>query len=131
MLDAVDHVSADLKVPGDLGAPVPLDVAHEAAPADAAAWRSARRAVLGLLRGRDACLKLVLSARAADAELAELLADHAALAPDLPLFLQPVTPLAGVAAPTPARVAAVAERALDAGLVVRVVPQVHRLLGIA
>jgi 7-carboxy-7-deazaguanine synthase len=135
VLDAFDHVSADLKCPQDLDAPVPLSGpgaphAAEAAPSDAAQWREARREVLGLLAGRDACTKLVLSGARTLEELAALLEDQAELAPDVPLFLQPMTPVAGLAAPSKAFLSEAAALALSLGLSPRVVPQVHRLLGL-
>ncbi len=130
VLAAFDHISADLKPPGAMNAPVPLVGDFEAAPAGAAEWRIARRAVLGHLAGRDACLKLVVSASSSLQELEPLLCDHAELAPDLPLFLQPVTPLRGQLAPNPAALTEVTELALSLGLITRIVPQVHRLLGL-
>jgi organic radical activating enzyme len=133
VLPAVQHASVDLKLPLDLAAPVPLAVAghaFEEAPGDASEWRTARRAVLGLLAGRDACLKLVVAGGRTAAEYAELLADAADRALDLPLYLTPATPTRQVVAPAPELVEAVAEEALARGLSVRVLPQLHPLLGL-
>ena len=135
VLGVVDHVSLDLKLPADLAAPVPLPeelgAVREPAPANAADWRRARRACLRLVRGRDACCKLVVTGEHELADYRPLLEDHAELAADVPLFVQPVTALGGVRAAPPALLSEVAEEARELGLVVRVVPQVHRLLGIA
>jgi organic radical activating enzyme len=136
VLDSVDHVSLDLKCPADLDAPVPLDAraatgsVAEGAPSSAREWAEVRARVLALVRERDACGKLILAAGRGERDYAPILDDVAALAPELALFVQPVTPVNGVAAPSPAEIAAVVELALERNLSVRVVPQVHRLLGI-
>jgi len=124
--DAFDHVSLDLKLPSDLGAPVP--VAGESLPAGEAGWRDARRASLAVVAGRDAVAKLVVSGDRRGLDYRPLLADAAELAPDVPLFVQPVTPVGEVPPAPAALIVEVAELARSAGLDVRVVPQVHRLL---
>jgi len=128
VLDSVDHVSLDLKLPADLAAPVPLADAGEPTPADAAQWRDVRRACLGLVRGRDACAKLIVAGGRAADDYAELLDDLQELAPDVPLVVQPVTPMAGIAAPESEILLEIAEGALERELEVRVVPQIHRTL---
>lgn len=139
VLDAVDHVSLDLKLPADLDRPEPLgrafdgEVAEptsEPVPADAVQWAETRARVLELVRGRDACAKVIVSGARAAAEFRGLLDDVAAIAPELPVFLQPVTPMNGVPAPSGAQLAELVELGLERGLTLRVVPQVHRLLGI-
>ena len=52
-----------------------------------------------VLRGRDAAAKLVVTDRTDLAEAAEAVDDLADLAPEVPLFLQGATPIAGVSAP--------------------------------
>jgi organic radical activating enzyme len=140
VLDAVDHVSLDLKLPADLRAPVPLETPQEAAegaassfevsPHTASQWRSARARDLELVRGRDACGKLIVAGDRKAEEFEEILLDVARLAPGLPLYLQPVTPMAGVAAPSVELLLQLVEMAREEGLSARVVPQVHRLLGV-
>jgi len=49
-------------------------------------------------------------------------------APRLPVYLTPASPVGGTPAPTRALVDEVAEMARDRDLLVRVVPQVHRLM---
>ena len=131
VLDAVDHVSLDLKLPADMDAPEPIPGAREDVPASDAEWAAVRARVLALVRGRDACGKLILAGDRAPASFAPILDDVAELAPELPLFVQPVTPMHGVPAPTPDALAGLVELALERELSVRVVPQVHRQLGIA
>ena len=130
VLEAVDHVSLDLKLPQDLDVPEPIPGARERVPTNAAEWSAVRGAVLRLVRDRDACGKLILAGgRAADA-FAPILDDVAELAPELPLVVQPVSPMNGVPAPSLAELAALADRARERELGVRVIPQVHRQLGI-
>jgi len=135
-----DHVSLDLKLPADLappvelalrpGGPVAREEESEAAPRDAREWRRARRACLELVAGRDACAKIVVAGGRAPDVFLELLDDAAELAPDLPLVLQPATPTRAVAAPAVAVLERLAEAALARGLRPRVLPQVHRALGV-
>ena len=133
VLASVDHVSLDLKLPGDLGTPVPVPqaAAGETLPTDAESWRTTRRACLRLIKGRDACTKLIVTGEHLAADWRELLEDQAELALDVPLFIQPVTACAGVRAASPELLCELAEEARELGLTVRVVPQVHRALGIA
>lgn len=140
VVDAFDHVSLDLKLPADLGPPVelPRDVAgpdvkpptSEPAPRDADEWTLARRRALQLLAGRDACAKLVVSAGRAARDFEPLLEDVARLAPRLPVYLAPATPVRDVGAPAWDDVVEVVELARELGLAARIVPQVHRFLRI-
>ncbi len=140
VLDAVDHVSLDLKLPADLRAPVPLTTpddagegaarSFEASPNTVSEWRAARARDLALVRGRDACGKLIVGGERSAREFEDIVLDVARLAPELPLFVQPVTPMAGVNAPSAELVLEVVELARGEGLSARVVPQVHRLLGL-
>jgi hypothetical protein len=61
-------------------------------------------------------------------EYATLLDEVARIAPQLPLILQPATPMNGVKAPDPELITAVCEAARELDLAVRVLPQVHRAL---
>ena len=146
VLDAVDHVSLDLKLPSDLDPPVELALSasqgdesdeSESTPTDDASWEIARRRALELVAGRDgagACAKIVVAGAHRDhpshvpREYAPLLDDVAELAPGLAVYLQPATPMGGVAAPTDALVDGLVDEALARSLDVRVVPQVHRAL---
>lgn len=145
---AVDHVSLDLKCAADLDAPVELAEfadddasasptserapreARERAPRDADEWRAARAACLQLVGGRDACAKVIVSGERRAEDFTELLDDVERLAPNLLVVVQPATALRGVPAPDLALVGAVAEMARDRDLAVRILPQLHRLIGV-
>ncbi|MEM9801641.1 MAG: hypothetical protein AAGA20_15045, partial [Planctomycetota bacterium] len=140
VLDAIDHVSLDLKLPSDMDAPVELAQSEgddapvattEAAPVDAEEWTLARRRSLDLVRDRDACAKVVVAAGREGRAYEPLFEDVARRAPDLPVFIAPATPVRDVDAPSLDLLVDVVERARDLGLDVRVLPQIHRALGIA
>lgn len=133
VLSVCDHVSLDLKLPADLDSPVEVGAAEplELAPQNEEEWTRARRACLAQLAGgRDACAKLVVAGGHRVLDYAPLLEDVARLAPSLPLILQPVTPIAGEISPNPDFLTQLVEDARDLDLAVRVVPQVHRVLGL-
>ncbi len=133
--DVFDHISLDLKLPADMGAPEELggseNFTRERAPSSASDWREARRSCLKLIAQRDACAKIVVAKGRQVHDYAALLEDLANLAPEVPLFLQPVTPMGGVEGPDHALLGDLVEDARDLGLDVRVLPQVHRSMGIA
>ncbi|MDG1051597.1 MAG: 7-carboxy-7-deazaguanine synthase QueE [Planctomycetota bacterium] len=138
VLDRIDHVSLDLKLPADMGEPVELQSADgepasidEPAPATADDWRMARRRCLDLLQDRDACAKVVVSADRESRDYDELFEDVARRAPGLPVFIAPVTPIGGCVAPPLDQLIEVVEHARELDLDVRVLPQVHRAMGIA
>lgn len=143
VLAVCDHVSLDLKPELDLDAPEELPAVDpalaqpfagagefptESSPRNAAEWRRAREACLRLVAGRDACAKIVLSGAREANDFCGLLDELEECAPTLPLYLTPATPVRGMVAPGRELVEGVAEMARDRDLVVRVVPQVHRLL---
>lgn len=129
VIDAFDHVSLDLKPELDLDAPVELE-GHEASPRTRAEWRTAREACLTLVQGRDACGKIVVSGERVAEDFLPLFDELERCAPDLAVYLQPATPFGRSTAPSAALVATVCEMARDRDLLVRVVPQVHRFLGV-
>lgn len=131
VIDRCDHTSLDLKPDLDLDPPV--EIAHanatsERAPRTRDEWRSARRACLALVAGRDACGKIVVSGERAPEDFAELLDEVEQCAPRLRVFVQPATAIGGVAAPSLDTLTTVCEMARDRDLDVRVVPQIHRFL---
>jgi len=131
VLDACDHVSADLKLPEDMGPPELVGFSEpEPSPATNEEWRTARRSFLESICGRDACCKLVVTGAHAADDYAEVLADVAECAPEMVLFLQPVTPMGGVAAPDPETLGELAEKAEAAGLRACVLGQLHRAWGL-
>ena len=136
VLSAYDHVSIDLKHPSDLGPPSDLGFElAEPSPSDEEGWRRARRACLHLLRGRNACGKIVVGRGRRVEDFEELLDDVEELLPALPLVLQPATAAQGSPRGKPRLEASpelcreLCERALERGLCVRVLPQVHRFMG--
>jgi 7-carboxy-7-deazaguanine synthase len=133
VLEVCDHVSLDLKLPEDLAAPVEIEhegATGERAPRDADEWARARERCLRLLAGRDAAAKLIVAGGRAVDDYEELVLDLARLARALTLIVQPATPIGGVTAPAPELVEGVLEFAREHGLNVRVLPQVHRALGV-
>ncbi len=131
VIESVEHVSLDLKLPADMGPVEALAGAEfEASPRTAVEWRSARRACLELIAGRDACAKLIVAGAREAGEYEELLRDLARIAPKTPLYVQPVTPIGEVRAASMELIRSVVEDALELGLRVRVMPQMHRVLGV-
>ena len=138
VLDHVDHVSLDLKLPADMDAPVELrplgdedapSATTEPAPVSEADWTLARRRCLDLVADRDACAKVVVSDGHPARTWEPLFEDVARRAPELPVFVTPATPVRDVRAPSMERLVEVVEHARDLDLDVRVLPQVHRAMG--
>jgi len=137
LLPIVDHVSLDLKLPEDLAPPVPLGrppaTARNGAtapPADPEAWAEVRERDLEFVSELDAAVKIVVAGNRPARAFVPLLDDAAAFAPRLPVYLQPVSPVAGVPAPSRRLLEEVVELARERVADVRVVPQVHRALGL-
>jgi organic radical activating enzyme len=145
VLSVCDHVSLDLKPELDLDAPEELpavdaalaqpfrgagELPAERSPRTSEEWKRAREACLRIVAGRDACAKIVVSGAREARDFAGLLDELEECAGGLPLYLTPATPVNGVRAPSRELVESVAEMARDRDLVVRVVPQVHRLLAV-
>ncbi|MCH2103453.1 MAG: 7-carboxy-7-deazaguanine synthase QueE [Planctomycetes bacterium] len=127
VLQACDHVSADLKLPLDMGAPVAVGFdEEEASPVSHEDWRRSRLALLGLLRDRDACGKVVIAGGHPAAAYEELFDDVRERASELWLFLQPATPISGAPGPTREEVERLAAAAKGRGLRARVLGQLHR-----
>jgi 7-carboxy-7-deazaguanine synthase len=140
VLDVCDHVSLDLKLPEDMLAPVELDAGNlpddvhaptsEPAPRTVEEWTLARRRALQLVRDHDACAKVVVAGGRAPLDFEPLFEDVARVAPQLPVYLAPATPMRGIEAPDLEVLVEVAELARELGLATRILPQVHRLLRI-
>jgi 7-carboxy-7-deazaguanine synthase len=113
----LSHVSMDVKLTSVDGQRVPLE-RHRHFLATAA------RSVPHVF------CKIVLGAGTEPAELEPAVAMIAATAPDVEVFLQPVTPFAGSGrAPAPEQVLELQAAALRLHPHVRVVPQTHKALG--
>jgi organic radical activating enzyme len=135
VIDGFDHVSLDLKPDLDLDEPEEIVATSgsptaERAPRTPAEWRAARAASLALVAGRDACAKIVVSGERGIDDLGPLLDEVERSAPGLPVYLQPATPVGKSTAPAPETLVLLAEMARDRELDVRVVPQMHRVLGL-
>jgi organic radical activating enzyme len=117
VLPDVDEVSPDLKLESATGEPTPWD-AHDAV------YRALAAA------GKALCVKAVVGANATEDEVARAAAFVAARLPDAPLVLQPATPYGhGPATPPPETLLRLFTAARRAHRDVRVLPQVHRLIG--
>jgi organic radical activating enzyme len=139
VIDGFDHVSLDLKPEGDLDPPEEIALpkgsgsgapTSERAPARREEWQAAREACLALVSGRDACAKIVVSGERSPDDFAHLLDEVERCAPEITVYLQPATPIGKSTAPVPGTLGLLAEMARDRDLAVRVVPQVHRALGL-
>ena len=127
VLSLCDHVSADLKLPEDMLSPSAVGFTEsELSPRTEAEWRSARRSVLSMLSGRDACSKLVVAGGREASVYEQTLDDQLECAPDLELFLQPATPIAAVSAPAPETIEKIRASAGARGLRTAVLGQLHR-----
>ncbi len=116
VLRAVDWIAADFKLDSALGRPLDGD---------------ARAEFLRLAQSKRAFVKIVLTDAATEGELAGVFALIAATDPCCPVFLQPVTPTGGIRPPRGLDLLRYRELAVRAGLRdVRVMPQIHRLLGL-
>ncbi len=110
-------IAADLKLPSATGLPDVLS-------------RHAEVFASGALPPERTFFKLVADGDTTDAEVDAAAALLARWMPSAPVFLQPVTPLGGSPALPRERLDALADLLFAAGLDVRVVPQVHKLLGV-
>jgi len=114
VIGGIDHVAMDVKMESATGEPTP--------------WEAHRR-FLEVAAAAAVQVKVVVVADTPDAELDRLAALVAAVEPATPVVLQPVTAVSGVRTPSPMRVlamhATLAARLPD----VRVIPQVHKLMG--
>lgn len=112
VLPLIDIVSMDIKLPSNTGEP---------------AYWSEHTEFLGLARGKDLYVKILVDQSTTDEDLEGAVA---LLAPAVPTFLQPIVDPNGgptIDADRLSHLYAVARRSLDA---VRVLPQTHKLLGI-
>ena len=83
-------------------------------------------------RATDVYLKVVLTTATEDRELEEVCVRVARTAPDVPLVLQPVTPHGLVRdSPSASRVLACVRACSDRLADVRLIPQTHKMVGVA
>ncbi|MSR74760.1 MAG: 7-carboxy-7-deazaguanine synthase QueE [Planctomycetes bacterium] len=114
VLDSVDIVSMDWKLPSSCGERN-LDAEHAA--------------FLRCAQGREVVVKLVMTASTTADEVAAVARCVARECPSAVLVLQPVTPLGGAVPPAPRALPGLQAIALREHALVRVLPQVHRLMG--
>lgn len=113
VLPRVAIISMDIKLPSSAGR------AH---------WDVHQR-FLRLAAARDVFVKVVVTAATEAAEFHEAMDLVAAVDRRIPVILQPVTPVPGVAAIDPAKVLVLQAHALTMLDDVRVIPQTHKLMG--
>lgn len=118
VLDVVDEVTPDLKLASATGEPTPW-AAHEAT------YHALESA------GKASAVKAVVAATTTEDEIRQAAEFAARRLPSAPLILQPVTPFGPVRErPSGAQLRRLHATARSAHPDVRVVPQVHRVLGV-
>jgi len=115
VISLMDFVAMDIKLPSATGQE----------------WQvEQHRRFLQVARQRSLIVKVVVSAGTTAAELATVGQLVAAVEPSAPVVLQPVTPVRGdIVAPTPGQMLAWQEVLAQWLRDVRIIPQVHRLMG--
>lgn len=114
LCDLLDWVAMDIKLASSGAAGVPLQQ---------------HRRFLSVLEPSQVFVKIVVSAETDEAELAEAIRLVGELGSKVPVFLQPVSPINGGRLPDPNRLLQLHAMALRLHKNVRVVPQVHKVLG--
>jgi organic radical activating enzyme len=117
MLEVVDHLSADYKLPETL---------------EQGDFRAAHRSCveMAVAAGRTVDVKIVLTSDLVPESYTRALEDLAPWRGEILLVLQPATPFGGVQpAPWP-ELRTCLHRALEAGFEARLLPQVHRSMGL-
>jgi len=125
-VDAIEHLSADYKLPGTLGAPV----GGPAPEADGSYGERHRQCCeIALRSGATVDIKLVLTDAVTDAAVERALERLAPVRQQVQLILQPVTPFGAIErSASPADLVGVLQMAVAAGFEVRLLPQVHKML---
>lgn len=114
VIDLVDIVAMDFKLPGVTGMPP--------------RWEEHRR-FLAIAAAKETYVKIVVGEDTTNKEIetaAELIKSTAA---DIPLVLQPVSETGGVSGISPARVLDLQRQALETLADVRIIPQTHKMTG--
>lgn len=115
VLSAVDSVAMDVKLAGAMGRAFDIGVALE---------------FLRVAQRRRVFVKMVLTDAVTPEELEAACRAVASVDPGCPVFLQPVTPVAGGRPPDARRLLELHARAARHLRWVRVMPQMHRMLGV-
>lgn len=115
VIDEIDIISMDLKLKSSTGEDVPID-RHEA--------------FLKIALQKDVYTKIVVTPDTDDTEVLTAVRMVSRIAPGTPLILQPVTPMGQIkTTPTVQRMLDLHDAALRVHKDVRVIPQVHALMG--
>ena len=114
IIDCVDIIAMDIKVPSTSGLP-PLWTRH--------------RQFLQVASQKDVFVKVVVAETTQEEEVEAAASLVASVAADIPLILQPVSAPAGLGAVNTAHLLRLCRRARTYLSDVRVIPQVHRILG--
>ncbi len=130
VIELVHTVAMDIKLASASCQPIDLDVSREFL-AIAFLGRSMGTACLPAVAGcAPAFVKVVVAARTTESELMEAVQVVASVGREIPLVIQPVTPVSGgIEPPSPERLLGLQMRALGVLADVRVIPQVHKLMG--
>lgn len=130
-----DHLSLDLKRAADLAPPARSDWPELDLPDGADDFDRLRAAQLGLLaeranRGHRDCVKLVVVPEATPESFQPLLDDVRRLAHAVPVYIAPASPRHDAPFTELQALDRVASLALELGLEPRILPQMHRALGV-
>jgi 7-carboxy-7-deazaguanine synthase len=125
VVEQIDVVSMDWKLASDVRR------AALRGPTPPAAFHAEHERFLRVARrAPEVVVKVVVTGASQDEELDEMAARIAAIDPEIPLVVQPVTPLASSErAPSAERLLALAARLARTLAQVRLIPQTHKLLG--
>ena len=130
-----DHLSLDLKLSADLAPPAAHDFPEAELPESAADFDHLRTGQLALLAeraraGKQDCVKLVVQSNTDPNAFVSLLEDVKRLAPQLSLFIAPASLRRDQAFGDLSTLDQVVSMALELDLEPRVLPQMHRALGV-
>jgi pyruvate-formate lyase-activating enzyme len=125
VIDDIDVVSMDWKLASDVRR------AHEPARGPVAEFHREHAAFLRVARrAPEVSVKVVVTRSTGDAEIDEMTRCIAEVASDVPVVVQPVTPMGGVReAPGPERLLALVARIERSLPDTRLIPQTHRAYG--
>jgi len=115
VIDSIDHISMDMKLPSTTGC-------------DRSLWEE-HRCFLEVAVQRQVSVKVVIGQDTPSEEISRVCAIMAAVKRTTPLFLQPLSNAAGGVAVTVERILRLQETAAALLPDVRVIPQMHKMLG--
>ena len=115
VLDAIDIISMDVKLPSAM---------------HGKQFWNEHACFLRIAAQREVYVKVVLTGDSTDAEFCRAVDMVAAINRDIPVVLQPVTPIHGISAVSSDKILRWQAAALTKLSAVRVIPQMHKLLGV-